>query len=447
MFGPNPTVLVVDDSESVRRSLEKTLSRLGYETVVCCNGMEAIEVLREREVHVVVADLKMPSMDGITLLTSAQAFRPEVQFVIVSAFGTVQKAVEAMKLGACDFIVKPFRREVLCAAVEKALRRWQRHVRDSAQSAWMGSEVGIVGRGASMQRLLRLLRRVAPTSATILIEGESGTGKELVADALHHWSPRARRPIVKVSCAALPETLLEAELFGYERGAFTGAMGQKKGRFELADRGTLFLDEVAHLSPAMQVKLLRVLQAGEFERLGGTSTLGVDVRVVAATNASLEGLVVAERFREDLYYRRNGIRVGIPPLRERPEDIPPLVDHFVARYRERNGKAVEGISGAALEMLMGYPWPGNVRELEHAIERAVVLAEGPSIKVGDLPQSGTGHRPPMREVRVPLGTTLREIERHVIQSTLARTGGDKTAAAALLGIGRRTIYRRLHPDA
>jgi len=277
----------------------------------------------------------------------------------------------------------------------------------------------------------------------VLIEGESGTGKELIAEALHRWSPRAKYPLVKVSCAALPETLLEAELFGHERGAFTGALYQKKGRFELADGGSLFLDEVAQLSPAVQVKLLRVLQGGEFERIGGTRTLRSDVRLIAATNTSLEAWMQAGHFREDLYYRLDVIRVVLPPLRERREDVPLLVDHFIARYSRRNDKPIAGISGAALEALSNHEWRGNVRELEHVIERAVVLTEGPSIEIADLPPAITGHEAPAHDLRVPLGRTMKEIEREVIAHTLAHTGGDKTAAAALLGIGRRTIYRYL----
>jgi len=436
-----PTVLVVDDSRSVRDSLQRTLSRRGYTVLTSTNGVEAVEVLRRHDVQVVVADLKMPMMDGMKLLSSAHAFRPGAQFVIVSAYGTVEKAVEAMKLGACDFIVKPFRREVLCAAVSKALRRWHREVAEGRTEGAPGGECGIMGRSPALRKLLRMVRRVAPTSATVLVEGESGTGKELIADALHRWSDRAGEPLVKVSCAALPETLLEAELFGHERGAFTGALYQKKGRFELAHGGTLFLDEVAQLSPGVQVKLLRVLQSGEFERVGGTQTLKADVRLIAATNSSLEAMLVAGRFREDLFYRLNVVRIELPALRERAEDIPLLVDHFIELYRQRNHRDIEGISGAALELLVNYRWPGNVRELEHVVERAVVLADGPVLEVDDLPKSITGHRPAEREVRVPLGTTMKEIERRVIERILAQTGGDKTAAAALLGIGRRTIYR------
>ena len=438
-----PTILIVDDSQSVRDSLQKTLARHGYHTLTARNGVEAIDLLRRHDVQVALADLKMPAMDGLKLLASAHTIRPQVQFVIISAFGTVQKAVEAMKLGACDFIVKPFRREVICAAVRKALHRWHHLVEEHDAQERPAAQCGIVGRSAPLRQVLKLVRRVAPTTATVLIEGESGTGKELIAEALHRWSPRASRPLVKVSCAALPETLLEAELFGHERGAFTGALYQKKGRFELAHRGSLFLDEVSQLSPPVQVKLLRVLQNGEFERIGGTQTLRSDVRLIAATNVNLEGYLAAGHFREDLYYRLNVIRIVLPPLRDRRQDIPLLADHFIARHRARNDKEVEGISGAALEVLLNHRWPGNVRELEHAIERAVVLAEGPVIGVADLPPALTGRQPPVREVRVPLGTTMREIEREVIERTLAHTGGDKTAAAAILGIGRRTIYRHL----
>ncbi len=436
-----PNVLVVDDSRSVRDSLQRTLERRGYRVLACANGVDAIEILRREDVQVVVADLKMPRMDGLRLLTSARRFRPEVQFVIISAFGTVQKAVEAMKLGAVDFIVKPFRQEVVCAAVKKAVKRYHHQVAE--REGGLGAECGIVGRSRALRQVLAIVRRVAPTTATVLVEGESGTGKELVAEALHRWSDRSRGPLVKVSCAALPETLLEAELFGHERGAFTGALYRKKGRFELAHGGTLFLDEVSQLSPTVQVKLLRVLQSGEFERVGGTETLRSDVRLVAATNTNLEAMLATGRFREDLYYRLNVVRVELPPLRNRREDIPLLVEHFIALYRRRNDRHLEGISRGALELLMQYHWPGNVRELEHVIERAVVLAEGPVIRPRDLPERISGGRVPLPEVRVPLGTTLREIERRVIEQALAHTGGDKTAAAALLGIGRRTIYRHL----
>ena len=436
-----PTVLVVDDSRSVRDSLQRTLARRGYRVLTCANGLDAVEILRREDVQVVVADLKMPRMDGMRLLNSARTFRPEVQFVIISAFGTVQKAVEAMKLGAVDFIVKPFRQEVVCGAVQKAVKRYHHQVAE--RQTGMGAECGIVGRSRALREVLAVVRRVAPTTATVLIEGESGTGKELIAEALHRWSDRAGGPLVKVSCAALPETLLEAELFGHERGAFTGALYRKKGRFELAHGGTLFLDEVSQLSPAVQVKLLRVLQSGEFERLGGTETLRADVRLVAATNSNLEAMLATGRFREDLYYRLNVVRVQLPPLRERREDIPLLVEHFIALYRQRNNRHVEGISRGALELLTRYHWPGNVRELEHVIERAIVLAEGPVIRPRDLPERISGARVAVPEVRVPLGTTLKEIERRVIEQALAHTGGDKTAAAALLGIGRRTIYRHL----
>ncbi|MFC1806387.1 sigma-54-dependent transcriptional regulator, partial [Planctomycetota bacterium] len=350
-MGKHATVLIADDSQSIRDSLQRTLSRRGHETLTARNGMEAIELLREREVQVVVADLRMPAMGGLKLLTSAHTLCPEVQFIIVSAFGTVEKAVEAMKLGACDFIVKPFRREVVCAAVAKALKRWH-HVVEAREAETMpAKQCGILGRSAALRSVLRMVRRVAPTHATVLIEGDSGTGKELVAQALHTWSPRAGLPLVKVSCAALPETLLEAELFGHERGAFTGALYQKKGRFELADGGSLFLDEVSQLSPTVQVKLLRVLQSGEFERIGGTKTLRSDVRLIAATNTSLEAWTQAGHFREDLYYRLNVIRIVLPPLRQRPEDVPLLVDHFIALYRRRNDKQVEGGAADALDLL------------------------------------------------------------------------------------------------
>jgi two-component system response regulator HydG len=340
-----------------------------------------------------------------------------------------------------DFVVKPFKRAVLIEAVERALaRRCDEPSADPAQSRPCPE---IVGKSRAIRDMLHLVERIAPSSATVLICGESGTGKELVAEAIHRLSLRKNGPLVKVSCAALPETLLESELFGHERGAFTGALEQRRGRFEVADGGTMFLDEITQLSPAMQAKLLRVLQDGRFERLGSSGTLHVSVRVTAATNANLRQAVERGAFRGDLYYRLNVVTIHLPALRERPEDIPLLADHFLRLYRERNGKPELGITREAVDCLTHFSWPGNVRELENAIERAVVLASGDRVTVDELPDWITGLSGSPRGVHIPVGTSVREAERRLIEATLRHTGGDRSAAAGLLGINRRTIYRIL----
>jgi len=437
---PRPCVLVVDDHESVREALGRSLAQRGWQTQLAGTAREALERVRRGGVDVVVADLKLPGADGIELLKNIRAISPATEVVMITAYGTVERAVEAMKLGAVDFVVKPFRRAVLLDAVERALAR-------QCQATLAAAEVSpcpeIVGRSRAIREVIGLVKRIAPSPATVLIYGESGTGKELVADAIHRLSPRRDGPLVKVSCAALPEMLLESELFGHERGAFTGAVEARRGRFEVADRGTLFLDEIAQLSPAMQGKLLRVLQDGRFERVGSSETRQVDVRVIAATNTDLKQAMERGAFREDLYYRLNVLTVHLPPLRDRAEDIPLLVEHFLRRYCERNGRQMLGITREALDCLLHFHWPGNVRELENVIERAVVLARGDRITVEDRPAWMTGAPGQAQEVRIPVGTSIEEAERRLIEATLRRTGGDKSAAAALLGITRRTIYRKL----
>ena len=439
-----PCVLVVDDHESVRVALGQALERRGWRAELAENARQALQRLRRGGVNVVVADLKMPGMDGIELLKTIRAVAPRTEVVMITAYGTVERAVEAMKLGAVDFVAKPFRRAVLMEAIERALSR---HCAFSPPSAGDVAVREIVGQSRAIRDLLHLLKRIAPSSATVLVSGESGTGKELVAAAIHRLSPRSRQPLVRVSCAALPETLLESELFGHERGAFTGALEQRKGRFEIADRGTIFLDEIGQLSPAMQAKLLRVLQDGRFERVGSSETRRADVRIVAATNADLKEAVRGGTFREDLYYRLNVVAVQLPPLRQRTEDIPLLAEHFLRRYCERNAKHILGITREALMCLAHFSWPGNVRELENVVERAVVLARGDRITVEDLPERIVGQADAPRDVSIPVGTSMREAERRLIEATLRHTDGDKSAAAGLLGITRRTIYRKLGDQA
>jgi two-component system response regulator HydG len=445
-----PIVLVVDDEAHLRESLDKTLAKEGFDVIQAATGQEALELLRDRPISVALCDLRMPIMDGIQFLKAARAIRPETEVIMMTGYGTVPMAVEAIKLGAYDFIEKPFKRLELVKSIQKARERQSllfenKRLREELEGEAVGPR-SVIGTSRAMRQVIELVNQVAESSATILIEGESGTGKEVIANAIHYRSNRRERPFVKVSCAALPETLLEAELFGYEKGAFTGAVGRKSGRFELADTGTLFMDEVGEIPPSMQVKLLRVLQEGEFERLGGTKTLQVDVRLVAATNRRLADLVAKGQFREDLYYRLNVITVSIPPLRERPEDIPLLVDHFLRRYSQRNQRSIAGITKEAMERLIEYHWPGNVRELENTIERAIVLTRDATIGVDALPPTIlTSSRIPTQIV-VPIGTKMKDVQRRMISETLKQTHGNRELAAKLLGIASRTIYRKMGPQ-
>ncbi|HEU5319516.1 MAG TPA: sigma-54 dependent transcriptional regulator, partial [Methylomirabilota bacterium] len=431
---PEPaTLLIADDDPGLRESLERTLAREGYRVMLAPDGRAALERLQAGGIDLVLTDLKMPGLNGLELLRAAKAISPDLDVVLLTAFGTVEEAVRAMKEGAYDFLTKPFRREQLLKLVAKALERREliRTNRELQQQLDVlrgrGQPIGV---STAYRRLMTLVEQVADSEATVLIQGESGTGKELVARAIHERSGRRHGPFVAVNCAALPETLLESELFGYEKGAFTGAAGRKEGRFELADGGTLFLDEVADLSPVTQPKILRVLQEGEFERLGGTRTLRVDVRVVAATNQDLGQMVKDKRFREDLYYRLNVITVTVPPLRERREDVRVLAEHFLRIYAAKNNRRLEGFSAEAMDRLEAHAWPGNVRELENVVERSVVLAREGRIEAGHLPPEVGGTKAPPRNAILELiGTPLDEIEQRLLDETLRITGGNKTQAA------------------
>ena len=448
------TVLVVDDEQENLDSLERIFSREGWRVLLAGSAEEALALLRAEPVDVVLTDLMMPGMSGQELLRGVRAVSPEAEVVLMTAYGTVEAAVAAMKDGAYDFLTKPLKRHAVLKSAQQALEK-RRLVLENRQlrARLAGTPQPIVGQSPSLQATLDVIRQAAPSSATVLLLGESGTGKELFARALHEHSPRSAGPFVPINCAAIPETILESELFGYERGAFTGAVQRKEGRIERAQGGTLLLDEVGELTPAVQVKLLRFLQEGEIERLGGTAPIKVDCRVVAATNQDLRARVREGKFREDLFYRLNVIQVVLPPLRDRVEDVALLADHFMARYAAKNGKPIRGLTRAALAALEAHPWPGNVRELEHAIEHAVVLSRGPEIDTDDLPESvrtGGAARAAAgagavegRTLAVPLGTTLEEIELRVIRETLRQTKGDKNLAAQLLGIAARTIYRKL----
>jgi two-component system response regulator HydG len=439
------TVLVVDDERSNVESLEKIFQREGMRVLVANDAKHALEQVRSHRVHVVLTDLMMPGTTGLELLRAIKQVQPEVEVVLMTAYGTVEVAVSAMREGAYDFVEKPLKRMTIVKSVRKAAERGQlleenRTLKDEIK---MLTKREIIGSSLAWRRVIEVATQAAPSMATVLVLGESGTGKELLARYIHERSARAKRPFVAVNCAAIPETILESELFGHERGAFTGAVAKKDGRFAKAAGGTLFLDEIGELSPQVQVKLLRVLQEGEYEPLGG-NTVKADVRIVAATNRDLLAEVQAGRFREDLFYRLNVIAVTAPPLRARREDVPLLVDHFVGLYAKKNGKARLNVARGALERMMDYAWPGNVRELENVIERAVVLSRGDTLAESDLPEAiAKSQDSAPRALDFPIGTPLAEIELRAIRETLKHTKGDKSLAAQLLGISTRTIYRKL----
>jgi len=456
---PEPkNILLVDDHKPFRDSLAKILGGEGFRVFPANDGEEALDILRKEFIHLVLTDLKMPKMDGVELLKVAKTIRPEIEVILITGYATVDTAVTAMKEGAYDYIQKPFKPREILKLVRKAVekqslvlenRMLQERIKDFQKVE------KIVGRSPAMKKVLEIVAQVAPSSATVLIQGESGTGKEVIAQAIHDLSPRASKPFIKVSCAALPETLLEAELFGYERGAFTGAMARKEGRFELANGGTLFLDEIGEVSPTVQVKLLRVLQVGEFERLGGTKTIRADVRIVAATNMNLLEAVERKAFREDLYSRLNVITLTLPPLREREGDIPLLAHHFLEIFTKKNSKEVKGFTQEALEVMLQYSWPRNVRQMENAIERAVVLTKGEMITLGDLPPEilkGVESRIQKavlmdgKTISISLGTSIETIEKRVIEETLRLSRGDKNLASKILGIAARTIYRKIEEE-
>src|SRR5262245_40046827 len=440
-----PTILVVEDDTENRTAIVKGLEGAQNEVRETDNGQQALDILNEENIDIVVTDLRLPIMDGVELLKRTKAIDQDVEVIMITGHGTVEIAVEAIKEGAYDFITKPVKKAQLLRAVEKAAEKQylSRENRELRQQLNQTGVRRIVHAGPEMRNIARMVEQVAPSTATVLITGESGTGKEVVADAIHGASPRRLKPMIKVSCAALPETLLEAELFGYEKGAFTGANARKEGRFELANGGTLFLDEIGEIPPAVQVKLLRVLQDGKFERLGGTRTIDTDVRILTATNKDLHKEVEEKRFREDLFYRLNVINIRIPSLRERKEDVQLLAMHFLKLYSEKNQKAIDAFSEDAMLALTSYDWPGNVREVENAIERAVVFTNGKQIPLSVLPQNVSAFAESRHSLTFKIGTPLRELERKAIDITLHHTRGDKNMAARLLGIATRTIYRHL----
>jgi len=441
-------ILVADDEKNIRSGLAKFLELDGYEVVQAEDGQEALKLMLKTEIDLVLADLRMPKLPGDALLKKVVFAYPAVPVIILTGHGTVNNAVEAMRNGAYDFITKPVNLERLGLLVKRALSRRElarRHQELEAEVSRLEKQrlgAEILGKSASIHHVFELVRQVAPTKASVLITGESGTGKELVANALHNQSPRSKAPLVKVHCAALSESLLETELFGHEKGAFTGAVNQRKGRFELADRGTIFLDEIGEINQSIQIKILRVLQEKSFERVGGESTLSVDVRVIAATNRDLKGEVVAGRFREDLYYRLNVVNIHLPPLRERSEDVPLLAARFLKEFAAENRREILGLEPKAAMALRLYSWPGNVRELRNIIESAVVMSKNSYLGSDDLPSYITS-RGNEDGIRIKLGTPMVEAEKLIIRANLSAFGGNKSRTSEVLGIGRKTLHRKI----
>lgn len=441
MSGEQVDILVVDDDISHCTILQALLRGWGYRVALANNGLQALEKVREKVFDLVLCDIRMAEMDGIETLKEIKTFNPSIPVLIMTAYSSVDTAVEALKSGALDYLIKPLDFDKLQLTLSEALAHTRQS--ESPVTETPAAQFGMVGDSPAMRALLNNITLVAPSDATVLIHGESGTGKELVARALHASSARSRRPLVILNCAALNESLLESELFGHEKGAFTGADKRREGRFVEADGGTLFLDEIGDISPLMQVRLLRAIQEREVQRVGSNQTLSVDVRLIAATHRDLAEEVSAGRFRQDLYYRLNVVTIDMPPLRHRREDIPPLARYFLQRYAERNRKAVQGFTPQAMDLLIHYAWPGNIRELENAVERAVVLLTGEYISERELPLAITGT--PVADA--PHGDDsiqpLVEVEKEAILAALERTGGNKTEAARRLGITRKTLLAKL----
>ncbi|HWZ82695.1 MAG TPA: sigma-54 dependent transcriptional regulator [Terriglobales bacterium] len=442
-----PTILIVEDEAKMRRLLELNLGEEGFKTILAADAETGAKLLASESVDLVLTDLKLPVMSGLELLQIAKQHNAALPVVVMTAFGSVETAVEAMKAGATDYVLKPFSLAEIRMVVKKELdvsrlREENRSLREALGEKY--SHPNIVAHSAKMQEVLAMVERVAPTNSTVLLGGESGVGKDLIGRVIHEKSRRATGPFIKINSTAIPENLLESELFGYEKGAFTGATNSKPGKFELADKGTLFLDEIGDVPAATQVKLLRVLQEREFERLGGTRTVKVDVRLIAATNRDLRAALEEGTFREDLYYRLNVVPIDIPPLRDHKDDIPDLVDLFIRKFAGDSGRHVTAISREAVNLLLAHYWPGNVRELQNVIERACALATSERLEAGDIHLDSPRNRPAAAGDRfLPDGMTLDQWEDEMIREALKRAAGNKSQAARLLGLSRNALRYRL----
>ena len=443
-----PTILVVDDEPSHRQMIEAVLSAEDYEVHQAEDGRSAIATIEKKFYDLLIMDVRMKDVGGIEALKEIKKISPGIPIIIMTAYASVGTAVDALKSGAYDYLTKPLDIEELKILVAKALR----HQELEKENVFLKERLNdrfdfsnIIGRSPAMSKLFETMALVAPSEATVLIVGESGTGKELIANAIHQNSPRSEKALIKVNCAALPETLLESELFGHEKGAFTGAVARRQGRFQLAHNSSIFLDEIAEMAPATQAKILRVLQEREFELLGSTQTIKVDTRVIAATNRNLEEEIQKGRFREDLYYRLNVVSVEVPPIRRRREDIPLLADFFLKQYAEKNHRLIKGFTPRATDLLMRYDWPGNVRELENIIERAVIMARGDVITPLEFPNDLQKLDEALKASQIDLspGRSLKEVEKDMFLRTLDETGGNRTHAAKILGISRRTLQLKL----
>ncbi len=439
------TILVIDDEKNIREGLKAALELDGYNVELAADGAAGLEIALKSEVDLVITDLKMPGVTGEEVLRRVTSETPGIPVIVLTGHGTVESAVDAMRAGAYDFLTKPLNLDRLSLLVKRALQNRElvlQHRELEREVSGKRSFEHIIGKSPAMTRVFDIVKKVASTKASVLITGESGVGKELIANALHNLSPRKDKPFIKVHCAALAETLLESELFGHEKGSFTGAVSRKRGRFELAHGGTIFLDEIGEIDQSVQIKLLRVLQEKKFERVGGEEVIEVDVRVITATNRDLEHEIAEGRFREDLFYRLNVVRIHVPPLRERKDDIPMMIASFVKEFAEENGKRIEGIDPKARSALYAYDWPGNVRQLRNCVESAVVMSSSPVITLDDLPPSiRPGEEAP--SIHIPVGATMAEAERQVIMQTLSANAGNKTKTAEVLGIGRKTLHRKL----
>jgi DNA-binding NtrC family response regulator len=440
-------VLIVDDEADSRDALAELTQRWGYDVQTASDGTEALRRAIEWHPDVILTDLVMPNMDGLWLLRALRAELPDCPVVLLTGRGTIQTAVQAIKEGAYDFIEKPLEVPRLRIVLERALEKKEtmREVQLLRRRiAALAPGTDMIGSGPAMQRVFDLVKKVSPSNASVVIAGESGTGKEIVARAIHNLSPRKDKPFVALNCSAIPATLIESELFGYERGAFTGADQRRLGNFELAHNGTLFLDEIGELPLELQAKFLRVLEERKIRRLGGRSEVEIDVRVICATNRDLKEEIRRGRFREDLYFRLHVFTILLPPLKERREDIPLLVHHFIEKYNGETGKRVQGVSPAALGVLQGYAWPGNIRELRNTVERAMILADGDVIGEEHLPPDMHGSRPEAATLRVPLGIPLEKVEKEYILASLQKNGGNKARTAEGLGVSEKTLYNKLN---